>query len=78
MAGPNRTTGFGGCCRGDRHRPMILFIQAQGIKLVLKTKNCETVTALGNFSREIGKREFVSIVGLSRGGKNTSLNILLN
>ena len=56
---------------------MIPFIQARNITLVFSPKNREPVTALKNFSLEVGKGEFVSIVGPSGCGKSTFLNILL-
>ena len=56
---------------------MIPFIQARNITLVFSPKNREPVTALKDFSLEVGKSEFVSIVGPSGCGKSTFLNILL-
>jgi len=56
---------------------MIPFIQARNITLVFSPKNRESVTALKDFSVEVGKGEFVSIVGPSGCGKSTFLNILL-
>jgi NitT/TauT family transport system ATP-binding protein len=56
---------------------MIPFIQARNITLVFSPKNREPVTALSDFSLEVGKGEFVSIVGPSGCGKSTFLNILL-
>ena len=53
------------------------FIQATRISLVFQSKNREPVTALKDFSLEVGKGEFVSIVGPSGCGKSTFLNILL-
>ena len=56
---------------------MIPFIQARNIALVFSPKNREPVTALSDFSLEVGKGEFVSIVGPSGCGKSSFLNILL-
>jgi NitT/TauT family transport system ATP-binding protein len=56
---------------------MTPFIQARNITLVFKSKTREPVTALSNFSLEVGRGEFVSIVGPSGCGKSTFLNILL-
>src|SRR6059058_5518669 len=56
---------------------MTPFIQARNITLVFKSKTREPVTALSNFSLEVGQGEFVSIVGPSGCGKSTFLNILL-
>jgi len=56
---------------------MAPFIQARNITLVFSPKNREPVTALSDFSLEVGKGEFVSIVGPSGCGKSTFLNILL-
>jgi len=56
---------------------MIPFIQARNIALVFAPKNREPVTALSDFSLEVGKGEFVSIVGPSGCGKSSFLNILL-
>ena len=56
---------------------MIPFIQARNITLVFSSKNRDPVTALSNFSLEVGKGEFVSIVGPSGCGKSTFLNLLL-
>lgn len=53
------------------------FIEARNIALVFKSKDREPVTALSNFSIEVGKGEFVSIVGPSGCGKSTFLNMLL-
>jgi NitT/TauT family transport system ATP-binding protein len=56
---------------------MIPFIQARNITLVFSPKNRDPVTALSDFSLEVGKGEFVSIVGPSGCGKSSFLNILL-
>ena len=56
---------------------MTPFIQAKNITLTFKSKNRDPVTALSDFSLEVGKGEFVSIVGPSGCGKSTFLNILL-
>ena len=56
---------------------MIPFIQARNIALVFSPKNREPVTALSDFSLEVSKGEFVSIVGPSGCGKSSFLNILL-
>src|SRR6266699_5661679 len=56
---------------------MTPFIQARNITLVFKSKTREPVTALSNFSLEVGRGEFVSIVGPSGCGKSTFLNLLL-
>jgi len=56
---------------------MAPFIQARNITLVFSPKNREPVTALSDFSLEVGKGEFVSIVGPSGCGKSSFLNILL-
>jgi ABC-type oligopeptide transport system ATPase subunit len=56
---------------------MIPFIQARNITLVFSPKNREPVTALSDFSLEVGKGEFVSIVGPSGCGKSSFINILL-
>jgi NitT/TauT family transport system ATP-binding protein len=53
------------------------FIQAKNITLVFSPKNRDPVTALKDFSLEVGKGEFVSIVGPSGCGKSSFLNILL-
>jgi NitT/TauT family transport system ATP-binding protein len=56
---------------------MAPFIQARNVTLVFASKNREPVTALSNFSLEVAKGEFVSMVGPSGCGKSTFLNILL-
>jgi len=56
---------------------MAPFIQAQNITLCFRPKNRESVTALKDFSLEVGRGEFVSIVGPSGCGKSSFLNILL-
>jgi len=56
---------------------MTPFIQAKNITLTFKSKNRDPVTALSDFSLEVGKGEFVSIVGPSGCGKSSFLNILL-
>ena len=56
---------------------MAPFIQAQDITLSFRPKNREPVTALSDFSLQVGKGEFVSIVGPSGCGKSSFLNILL-
>ncbi len=56
---------------------MAPFIQARNITLVFSPKNRDPVTALSDFSLEVGKGEFVSIVGPSGCGKSSFLNILL-
>ena len=56
---------------------MLPFIRAHDISLVFKSKNRDPVTALSNFSFEIDRGEFVSIVGPSGCGKSTFLNMLL-
>jgi len=56
---------------------MLPFIRAHDIALVFKSKNRNPVTALSNFSFEIDRGEFVSIVGPSGCGKSTFLNMLL-
>ena len=56
---------------------MVAFIQTKNITLVFSPKNREPVTALSDFTLEVGKGEFVSIVGPSGCGKSSFLNILL-
>jgi NitT/TauT family transport system ATP-binding protein len=56
---------------------MTPFIEARSITLVFRPKNRESVTALQEFSLEVGRGEFVSIVGPSGCGKSTFLNVLL-
>jgi len=56
---------------------MAPFIQATNITLVFKPKDREPVAALQDFSLEIIRGEFVSIVGPSGRGKSTFLSILL-
>ena len=56
---------------------MAQFIQAQNVTLCFRPKNRESVTALKDFSLEVGRGEFVSIVGPSGCGKSSFLNILL-
>jgi NitT/TauT family transport system ATP-binding protein len=56
---------------------MAPFIQAQNLTLSFRPKNRESVTALKDFSLEVGRGEFVSIVGPSGCGKSTFLNLLL-
>jgi len=56
---------------------VVSFIEAQGVTLVFKPKNREHVTALKEFSLNVTKGEFVSIVGPSGCGKSTFLNVLL-
>lgn len=56
---------------------MAPFIQAQNITLCFRPKNRESVTALKDFSLDVGRGEFVSIVGPSGCGKSSFLNILL-
>jgi NitT/TauT family transport system ATP-binding protein len=53
------------------------FIAAHEISLVFRSKDREPVTALNNFSLDIARGEFVSIVGPSGCGKSTFLNALL-
>jgi NitT/TauT family transport system ATP-binding protein len=55
---------------------MASFIRAQNVSLVFKAKDREPVTALTNFSLDIAKGEFVSIVGPSGCGKSTFLNLI--
>src|SRR5215470_18186332 len=56
---------------------MVSLIQACDISLSFKPKNRERVTALNNFTIEVAKGEFVSIVGPSGCGKSTFLNVVL-
>ena len=56
---------------------MVSLIQARNITLSFRPKNRESVTALNNFTIEVTKGEFVSIVGPSGCGKSTFLNIVL-
>ena len=56
---------------------MTACIQAKDVALTFRPKNREAVTALRDFSLEVGQGEFVSIVGPSGCGKSTFLNILL-
>ena len=56
---------------------MTSFINANNISLVFKSKDRDSVTALSNFTIEVAKGEFVSIVGPSGCGKSTFLNIVL-
>jgi NitT/TauT family transport system ATP-binding protein len=56
---------------------MVSFIQARNVSLSFRPKNREPVTALNNFTIEVSKGEFVSIVGPSGCGKSTFLNIVL-
>jgi NitT/TauT family transport system ATP-binding protein len=56
---------------------MTTCIQAKDVGLTFRPKNREAVTALSDFSLEVGQGEFVSIVGPSGCGKSTFLNILL-
>jgi len=56
---------------------MVQLIQARDVTLTFKPKNRSPVTALRNFSLEVAKGEFVSIVGPSGCGKSTFLNVLL-
>src|SRR5213593_4024550 len=56
---------------------MTTCIQAKNVGLTFRPKNREPVTALNDFSLEVGQGEFVSIVGPSGCGKSTFLNILL-
>jgi len=53
------------------------FIQARNVTLSFKPKSREPVTALNNFTIEVTKGEFVSIVGPSGCGKSTFLNVVL-
>jgi len=56
---------------------MTPFIKASAITLAFSSKNRTPITALQNFSLDVAKGEFVSIVGPSGCGKSTFLNILL-
>ncbi|HWO42595.1 MAG TPA: ABC transporter ATP-binding protein [Candidatus Eisenbacteria bacterium] len=56
---------------------MTPFIKARRITLTFSPKNRPPVTALQDFSLDVAKGEFVSIVGPSGCGKSTFLNILL-
>jgi NitT/TauT family transport system ATP-binding protein len=56
---------------------MLACIQAKDVSLTFRPKNREAITALREFSLDVGKGEFVSIVGPSGCGKSTFLNILL-
>ena len=56
---------------------MAPFIQAQNLTLAFRSKTRESVTAVQDFTLEVGRGEFVSIVGPSGCGKSTFLNILL-
>lgn len=56
---------------------MIPFIQAKNVTLTFKSRNREPVTALKEFTLDVAKGEFVSIVGPSGCGKSTFLNVLL-
>ena len=56
---------------------MTTCIQAKNVGLTFRPKNREPITALNDFSLEVGQGEFVSIVGPSGCGKSTFLNILL-
>jgi NitT/TauT family transport system ATP-binding protein len=56
---------------------MTSFIQARNLTLIFKSKNREPVTALSDFSLEVNRGEFVSVVGPSGCGKSTFLNLLL-
>jgi NitT/TauT family transport system ATP-binding protein len=56
---------------------MTTCIQAKDVGLTFRPRNREAVTALSDFSLEVGQGEFVSIVGPSGCGKSTFLNILL-
>src|SRR5499433_4447832 len=56
---------------------MVSLIQARNVTLSFRPKNRESVTALNNFTIEVTKGEFVSIVGPSGCGKSTFLNIVL-
>ncbi|HEY7317074.1 MAG TPA: ABC transporter ATP-binding protein [Candidatus Binatia bacterium] len=56
---------------------MVSFIQARNVSLSFRPKNREPVNALNNFTIEVARGEFVSIVGPSGCGKSTFLNIVL-
>jgi NitT/TauT family transport system ATP-binding protein len=56
---------------------MAAFIKARNITLTFSPKNRDPVTALRDFTIEVARGEFVSIVGPSGCGKSTFLNILL-
>jgi NitT/TauT family transport system ATP-binding protein len=56
---------------------MTALIRADNIRLTFKSKDRDPVTALNNFTIEVAKGEFVSIVGPSGCGKSTFLNIVL-
>jgi len=53
------------------------YIQAQDIGLTFRPANRDPVTALGDFTLEVARGEFLSLVGPSGCGKSTFLNILL-
>ena len=56
---------------------MVPCIQARDITLTFKPKNRDPVTALKDFTLNVVKGEFVSLVGPSGCGKSTFLNVLL-
>lgn len=56
---------------------MASYIRAHDVSLIFKAKDRDAVTALSNFSLDIARGEFVSIVGPSGCGKSTFLNIVL-